>query len=286
MIPVIGRTKLLPFGSQIDIDLSKPLDAATRRFLQERLSEDALLVVRGQDLTPEDQIRFVGYFGAVLAPEREHAELALDGDFGRGRIAYHSDLIFTQAPYKRLSLYALDLDPDQTSTRFVSGVRAAAALPQPLRDSIAAMTAVSVVPFVQTHREIAYELPAGATCARHPVLFPHPGTGEPVLYVTEMQTARIEGLAPAASDALLAELFSYLYAPEQVLEHRWRPGDLVLWDNIALQHGRDDQAGVRVRRMRRVVGAELSFYDLCPEFTMGEAKIEEWGKSGRLRTGG
>ena len=37
---------------------------------------------------------------------------------------------------------------------------------------------------------------------------------------------------------MLEELFAHLYAPENVFEHEWRQGDLVVWDNIAAQHAR------------------------------------------------
>jgi alpha-ketoglutarate-dependent taurine dioxygenase len=43
---------------------------------------------------------------------------------------------------------------------------------------------------------------------------------------------------PVEGEALLAELFEHLYAPANLLEHRWRNGDLVLWDNLAVQHAR------------------------------------------------
>ena len=274
--------ELQPFGAEVNLDLSHPLDPPDQAALKVLLDRHKLLVFRDQRLEPEDQLRVMGYLGAVLPPEREHRELALDGDFGRSRIAYHSDLLFTSAPYQRLSLFAIEVDEGRTATRFVSGVHAAATLPEGLRAQIAAMDALSVVPITQTHRELDYEPPATLTHNRHPVLVIHPETGEPILSVTEMQTARIGELPPADSEALLTELFGYLYAPEGVHEHVWRQGDFVLWDNLALQHGRDDQAGVEVRRMRRVVGAELSFYDLCPEFVMGDPRIEEWGEGQQL----
>lgn len=282
MEPVAESRILKPFGVEVSLDLSRPLDARDQAALASLLARHKLLVFRGQKLAPEDQLRVMSYFGAVLPPEREHRELALDGDFGRSRIAYHSDLLFTAAPYQRLSLFAIEVDEGRTATRFVNGVHAAATLPPELRERIATMDAISVVPITQTHRELAWEPPAGLTHSRHPVLVTHPLTGETILSVTEMQTARIGELPPAESETLLTELFRHLYAPGGVHEHVWRQGDFVLWDNLALQHGRDDQAGVRVRRLRRVVGAELSFYDLCPEFVMGDARIEQWGEGNPL----
>ena len=39
---------------------------------------------------------------------------------------------------------------------------------------------------------------------------------------------------------LLDELFAHLYDPAHMYEHTWQQGDLVVWDNLATQHGRPD----------------------------------------------
>jgi taurine dioxygenase len=71
-----------------------------------------------------------------------------------------------------------------------------------------------------------------------PVLFHHPRTGQPILYVSQQMTREIVGLAPDESESLLQELFAHLYQPSMVYEHHWHDGDLVIFDNIAMQHAR------------------------------------------------
>jgi taurine dioxygenase len=273
----VNVVRRAPFGVEVEIDLSRPIDADRREALRALLYRKKLLVFRNQSLSETDQIRVLGYFGRVLPPEEEHKELDLDGDFGRSRIGFHADLIFTPEPYKLLSLYALEVDDDGTSTRFVDGGHAARALPPVLRAQVEGLRAMSVTPQVQSHREVDYDPPAYIRRHSQPVIIDHPVTGEPILFVTELQTARIEGLPREESDALLAELFSWLYAEDEVAEHHWRNGDLVIWDNIALQHGRADQSATGVRRLRRVIVADKGFYELCPEFTRGDPKILAWG---------
>jgi taurine dioxygenase len=73
-----------------------------------------------------------------------------------------------------------------------------------------------------------------------------------VLFVGQMQTDAIVGLDEPASETLLAELWSELYAPRNVYTHQWRVGDLVVWDNLAVQHARDDVAVGSGRTLRRV----------------------------------
>lgn len=57
----------------------------------------------------------------------------------------------------------------------------------------------------------------------------------------------------AGGGALLEDLFAHLYRPEHVDVHRWAPGDLVVWDNHVLQHGRPDVGTEARRTLRRVV---------------------------------
>ena len=72
------------------------------------------------------------------------------------------------------------------------------------------------------------------------MIWRHPRTGLELLYTSQQMTARIEGLDPVDSEALLDELFAHLYRPEAVLDHEWRQDDVVVWDNLALQHARGD----------------------------------------------
>ena len=93
----------------------------------------------------------------------------------------------------------------------------------------------------------------------------NPQTGTRALYVSELQTDRIEGLPLAESDQLLQELFGYLYAPDNVYEHWWHEGDLVVWDNFAVQHGRRDLADVGRRTLQRAVIGEKTLFEQCPQ---------------------
>ena len=61
---------------------------------------------------------------------------------------------------------------------------------------------------------------------------------------------RILGMPRANSDALLEELYSALYDPAHVYEHVWHPGDLVIWDNLIVQHARPEPND-RARTLRR-----------------------------------
>ena len=64
----------------------------------------------------------------------------------------------------------------------------------------------------------------------------HPETDRKALFVNPGFTAAIVGLAPAASAALLAELQAHATRDALITRHKWRLGDLVIWDNRSLMH--------------------------------------------------
>jgi alpha-ketoglutarate-dependent taurine dioxygenase len=46
----------------------------------------------------------------------------------------------------------------------------------------------------------------------------------------------IEGLSTAEGTELLNSLYAHVLKPEFVYVHAWRPGDVLIWDNLALMH--------------------------------------------------
>jgi taurine dioxygenase len=256
----IGFRRLDPLGAEVDLDLSGQLTEAAQDELRAVFHSEKLLVFRGQHLSQADQMRVVGYLGPVVAPRTEIAELSLDDVSGRDKFAFHADIWFRPKPYRQLSLYGIAID-GETTTNFVSGVAAAEALPAPLRERLRAMDAIFVDPYPFDRRDIDLATLGSRPHHRWPVLLEHPETAEPVLMVSELCTAQIADLPPDESEALLSELFATLYAEPGILRHQWRTGDLLLWDNVAIQHGRDAQDNVASRRIRRVVGGERSVYD-------------------------
>ena len=91
---------------------------------------------------------------------------------------------------------------------------------------------------------------AFAECA-HPVFRTHEETGRKAIYVNRLMTIRIEGLAAQESDAALAALFDHSERPEFVYRHKWRVGDLIVWDNRCSMHARDDFPSDQRRLMFR-----------------------------------
>jgi taurine dioxygenase len=268
----MNLTALAPsFGADITgLDLSEGISDDHRAVLRQAFLESALLVFRGQSLTPERHIELASLFGPVLEERGTKvgyvSNVRPDGITPRGRLLFHSDLAFTPEPLPGLSLHALQVPPSGAPTVFVSAVRAAAALPLDLRARVEGRHAVNVygfkLPYDRRMRE--RDLPPGSPVTVHRIIDAHPQTGEAVLMVNELHTDRIGGIPEHESETRLAELFAILYAPEHEYRHDWQVGDVLVWDNIALQHGRPAFPHTEPRTLQRVTIAKRGTYDLVP----------------------
>ena len=70
----------------------------------------------------------------------------------------------------------------------------------------------------------------------HPAIRTHPDTGRKALYVNAGFTKQLKGLPKEESDALLDRLFEESIRPEYVYAHKWKPNDLLIWDNRCVIH--------------------------------------------------
>lgn len=283
-LPHLGTAHpLVPFGLELHVDLSRPLSPGGQDELRALFATHKLLLFRNQCLSEQEQVRVLETFGQVLGARGEYREISADGNLGAGPLAYHSDLAFTEEPFKILSLHALEVNDGQGWTSFANGAAVLNRLQPEVLDAVTRLEALTVISVVQSHRDVDFDPPPYLPQQRRPAVISHPTTGEAILYVSEMQTARIGDLEPAESEALLQELFSALYAPENVYRHDWRNGDLLIWDNIALQHARCDLTGMHPRRLQRVAVADKSFFELCPQFDLADPRIAAWASGQKLQ---
>jgi alpha-ketoglutarate-dependent taurine dioxygenase len=102
-----------------------------------------------------------------------------------------------------------------------------------------------------------------------------------VQYIANQSVRGRDRLRPDTA-TLLDRLFAALYDPAEVHDHVWRPGDFLLRDNFALQHGRSDQAATKRRRLRRIVGTEKSFFAQHPQFDITDPQMIAWNKGAKL----
>jgi len=261
------KQALFPFGVEIDFDMREPLDGTAQAELRRLRLKHHLLLFKGQHLSLADQERVMKYLGPILTDEDDRMDFISNDDtqgiLGSGKIGFHSDLAFTPHPFPTISLHAVDVVDDATSTTFASGALAYKALPEALKARLRGLQALHCLALDSETRTHDLDVPPEFPRTIHPLVKPHPESGEDILYAIFQQTDRILGLPAETSEALLSALFVYLYASDNTYEHRWHNGDFLIWDNVALQHARLETA-TTPRTLQRVTGGELGLRKMYP----------------------
>jgi taurine dioxygenase len=247
-------------------DVRRPFSESERAYLHNLIARYHLLHFSDQRLDADDQIRFVELFGTV-AQWGNGAYFTFVPDDG-SELGFHSDFSFSRTPLPFISLYGLEADEKAAPTLFVDAIRACETMPARLRVALEGRDVLHISDVVNLNmRSSGRRSHAGAgTDGRirgtyHPAIMDHPRTGVPVLFVNQYLSQSIDGISRQEGDTILSEVFAWLYSRGNIYEHRWETGDLLLFDNVALQHAR---ARGGARRLRRVVVSEVPLADLFP----------------------
>lgn len=277
-MPATGDTKTLasrfdarpipgaPFGLEITADLTASFSDSEKEELRRLYRQDGLLLFRNQKLSMEQQIEACSIFGPVLRDSIENylvSNVEKDGLLGNRELLFHNDVPFVPAPYLGGSLHALEVDDGVSATRFASAFRAWEALPAELQNRIDGLNVLHVRARSFTRRTKLADSEPRDNCAVHALVGRQEETGRPYIFVCQDMAALVAGLSEGDSDALLEELFGYLYAPGNVYEHHWQVGDFIVWDNLGVQHARSEITGGR-RTLQRVTIAEFGYWEQVP----------------------
>lgn len=283
--PMSIRPNAAPIGAEVvGVDLAEELDDESFGRIRDAYYRHSLLIVRDQDITPEQQISFTRRFGElrlhhlkqyVLPRHPEILVLSNIVENGRtigladpGRIAvWHTDLSYLREPVAGSTFYAVEIPHDDAGealgdTLFASTFAAYDALSDDMKKRLHGLRAI--------HRMTkgGYESGKNASASRvqysdehkknftdisHPIVRTHPVTGRKCIYINELCTTGIEGMADSDSAPLLAELYVHCTRPEFIYRHKWRKGDLLMWDNCSALHlAIIDYALPQRRRMHRI----------------------------------
>jgi taurine dioxygenase len=266
MSMTVSHARLEPFGVEAKIDTPSRLTSADKDELRRLLALDGLLVIRGLKLNLDQQIEFCSMFGSVLRTEGETYVVSNSpgqGILGDHELVFHVDIPYVPAPYWVGALYAVETSGDISPTRFASGLRAYERLPQALRARIDGLNTLQVKSRVRDRRNRLTDMVPGDNCAVQALVGRQRGTERPYLFAGAWHTESIIGLPAAESEQLLAELFSYHYAADNIYDHDWHTGDIVIWDNCAVQHARM-ASGNGTRTLQRVSTGPFAYWDQYP----------------------
>jgi len=253
-----------PLGAEIDgLDLRRTYTGDVIHQIRDLVHRRGVVAIRGQELTPEQQIAFAQYFGD---PEEHvlskflaagHPELLVVSNIienGRqiGLVDagsdWHTDLSYMKRPTYLSMLYSIEVPAEDGrslgDTQFVSTSHAYETLDDQAKSRIHGKRAVHSYAARSLARQAAGSKrppPSAEELDRtkdvsHPIVREHPASGKGCLFVNQAYTTLVEGLNKDASSELLASLYRHITRPESIHRHKWRVGDLVIWDNIQTQH--------------------------------------------------
>ena len=256
-------------GAEIrGVDASRPLEEGTFRRILDAWHRHCVILLRGQQLDEDQQVAFAQRFGELSPIHTDHhseknkavmyignrkKDGRIVGALPLGEMQFHSDQCYQERPAMGTMLYAIEIPAEGGNTLFANAYAAYEALPQHVKEKIEGRKAVQVYDYGGgvLDRKHMVRPEAGMSFA-HPVARTHPATGKKALYVNRLMTHHIEGLPEEESERLLGLMFDTIERPEYIYEHRWRVGDLLLWDNRCTLHARRDFDPNESRWMRRV----------------------------------
>lgn len=252
-----------PIGAEIrGVDLSQPLDDETFEAIDDAYNRHTVLVFRDQKLTPEEQIAFGRRFGPLEIHVRheyllkDYPEILVvsnvlkeDGSFlglpDAGQ-TWHTDTSYRAKPSRGSILYAREIPHDAQGkvlgdTLFAGTAPAYEALSPEMKAKIDGKKAI--------HRYSVRKRPANSQRAKltaeqiketpdiaHPAVRTHPATGRKALYLFEGECIGLEGMPLEEGAEIIAELTAHIIQPQFIYRHKWRVGDVVMWDNAASLH--------------------------------------------------
>ena len=232
------------------IDLAEPLAPKPKERILEAFRDHHFVIFPGQTITRERLYVYARNFGEVeshggrQSENKRHAvahvisNLDKDGnpvDRSSSPVSnyrWHTDKSYHAVPPMLTMLHAVELPPSGGDTEFANTLIGYAALPEDTKRRIAGLRVVfcwgaSGGKSIMAMRE---DPPVD-----HPLVRTHPDTGKKALYLGN-HASHIQGMPEAAGAALLDELLEHATQRQFAYAHRWRKGDLVMWDNRCLLH--------------------------------------------------
>jgi len=230
-------------GARVEgIDLSRPVDEATRRALDRALADHLALVIPDQVLTPDQYLAAAAAFGPPMRQHYSQHNMPDHPDIGliwhrngqRPAEAWHTDHTNRECPPAATILYGVEI-PSAGGGTSVANMRAAyQALTAAERSRLEGLRTVNGLDGHQDTRPEDRAKYDGDVL--HPMVRTHPVHGSRAVYFHIQKAKCIEGMGPDESQAYMADLLERMIRPEIVYHHQWRKGDVLVIDDRATLH--------------------------------------------------
>lgn len=249
-----------PLGAEIrGLNLAAGITATEAVQVRAALNEHSVIYFRHQKLAPQQQIEFTKHLGPLQArPEQAAHRLAdypdilvlsniLESGKQIGVIEagqyWHSDIPYAPLPPAYSCLHAIEVPHDEQGnalgdTMFASTIRAYDTLSESVKRRIDGLRAFQtrdarVVSLQRKMQDTEFDRIPGR---EQPVVRTHPVTGKRCVYVNQTYTSHIVGMAKEESDELLEFLCEHVTREDVRYRHKWQVGDVLIWDDCAVQH--------------------------------------------------
>jgi taurine dioxygenase len=246
-------------GPQIGVEVTgvdvKALDEGEFAAIYRAWLDGNVLVVRDQELTIPDFVRYSRRFGPVVPhPSKstrhpDHPEITMLGVdkfdaegrlreeiYRRGAEGWHTDGAYNAAPFKATQLYALAVQSRGGNTLFASGYAAYAALPQRLKDRLDGVVGAFSYGGRRGRSILLNPEDQDWVAVHHSIIRTHPETARKSLYFDPGKIVGFVGIEEGETDDLIAELSERMIVADAEYHHVWRRGDIVIWDNRCSYH--------------------------------------------------
>jgi taurine dioxygenase len=245
------------FGAEVlDVDLAGA-DPETLSEIVRAFELHGVLLVRDQKMRPDDLMRFLGQFGELedhtlkqytlpgypkiyILSNRTDASGRPIGAHNDG-IGWHTDYSYMEEPVKCTMLYAVEVPPEGSDTVIADCCGAYQALADEKKKELQALALHhSYKYFMETRQygrmKISKEIEEATPDVIHPLIRTHPVDGRKALWPSTGTVTEVIGMPGEKGLKLLDELVAFVTQDRFVLRHKWRVGDLFIWDNRCTLH--------------------------------------------------
>jgi taurine dioxygenase len=246
-------------GPQIGVEIRgvdvRVLDDATFAVIYRSWLDHNVVVVPGQELTIQQFLAYSRRFGRIQphpSKATRHPEIPeitllgtnkFDADgtlntaiYRRGAEGWHTDGAYDAEPFKATQLYALAIPGTGGDTFFCNMYAAHDALPERLKQRLDGIRGAFTYGGRRKSQVLLNQEDRDRAPVFHPIIRTHNETGRKALYFDPGKILFIEGAEAAESDALIDELTGCMIQPDTEYRHKWRVGDIVIWDNRCSVH--------------------------------------------------
>ncbi len=269
-------------GEIIGLDTANPTPDMVE-IVEDAMAEYAVCVIRDAALGDEEHVRFSRAFGPLELPPGmgnrispliyDIGNLTVDGEIkppnpGGAQPTdfelFHTDSPFNSLPTKWSLLLAYDPPAEGANTEYVDLRAVYDDLSPDMKDKIENLEVEHDLFRALQRNGVKFEddeMRKSYPRMSHPLVRTS-ANGRKTLYFG-WHAVGIVGWEEDEATKLIDELYAFATQPKYVYSHKWRPGDLVIWDNRCTMHSATSFERYKYKRdMRRTTinesGPELS----------------------------